>query len=171
LLTNLLLDLLKAGAPSRIIQVCSDSHESAKLEMDDLQGEKKYNFWHAYGQSKLAELLCTYELANRLEGTGVTVNALHPGFVATSIGMNNVGGIGRAMASRILTLFGTTPEEGAKTSLYLASSPDVANVSGKYFVKSVPRRSAPLSYDETLQHQMWAESEKLVGLGSVTHAQ
>jgi NAD(P)-dependent dehydrogenase (short-subunit alcohol dehydrogenase family) len=163
LLTNLLLDLLKASAPSRIIQVNSDSHMNAKLDMDNLQGEKKYSSWGAYGQSKLAEMLCTYELARRLEGTGVTVNALHPGFVGTAIGMNNMGGIVRAVASRLLALIGTSPEEGARTSLYLASSPDVADVTGKYFVKSVPIRSAQLSYDEGLQHQIWAESEKLVG--------
>jgi len=164
LLTNLLLDLLKASAPARIIHVDSDSHEKATIRMNDLQGEKNYRFWHAYGQSKLAMLLCSYELARRLEGTGVTVNALHPGFVATSMGMNNVGAIGRAVAGAVLPLLGMTPEDGAKTSLYLASSPEVADVSGRYFVKSVPVRSAPLSYDETLQRQMWAASEKLVGL-------
>ncbi|HTK11730.1 MAG TPA: SDR family oxidoreductase [Ktedonobacteraceae bacterium] len=164
LLTNLLLDLLKASAPVRIIHVDSDSHEKATIRMNDLQGEKNYRFWHAYGQSKLAMLLCSYELARRLEGTGVSVNALHPGFVATSMGMNNVGAIGRAVAGAVLPLLGMTPEDGAKTSLYLASSPEVADVSGRYFVKSVPVRSAPLSYDETLQRQMWAASEKLVGL-------
>jgi NAD(P)-dependent dehydrogenase (short-subunit alcohol dehydrogenase family) len=164
LLTNLLLDLLKASAPARIIHVGSDSHEKATIRMNDLQGEKNYSFWHAYGQSKLAMLLCFYELARRLEGTGVTVNALHPGFVATSIGMNNVGAIGRAVAGTVLPLLGMTPEDGAKTSLYLASSPEVADVTGRYFVKSVPIRSAPLSYDETLQRQMWTVGEKLVGL-------
>ncbi len=169
LLTNLLLDLLKASAPSRIIQVCSDSHTSAVMQMDNLQGERSYNFWEAYGQSKLAMLLCTYELARRLAGTGVTVNAVHPGFVATNIGKNNVGPIAQAFASAVLPLLGTTPEEGAKTSLYLASSPDVANLSGKYFAKSVPIRSASSSYNEILQQQVWVESEKLVGLVPVVY--
>lgn len=164
LLTNLLLDQLKASAPARIIHVDSNAHEKATIRMDDLQGEKRYGFWHAYGQSKLAMMLCSYELARRLEGTGVTVNAMHPGFVATSLGMNNVGAIGRALARTVLPLLGITPEEGAKTILYLASSPEVADVSGSYFVKSAPIRSAPLSYDETLQRQMWDVSEKLVEL-------
>jgi NAD(P)-dependent dehydrogenase (short-subunit alcohol dehydrogenase family) len=164
LLTNLLLDLLKASAPARIINVDSDSHERAKIQLDNLQGEKRYAVYRSYGQSKLAMLLCSYELARRLEGTGVTVNALHPGFVATSIGMNNMGPIGRAIIRSVIPLFSLKPEEGAKTSLYLASSPEVANVTGRYFYKSKQIRSAPLSYDEKLQKQMWDVSEKLVSL-------
>jgi NAD(P)-dependent dehydrogenase (short-subunit alcohol dehydrogenase family) len=164
LLNNLLIDLLKASAPARIIDVCSDAQQHAKLELNDLQGEKHFNFWHAYGQSKLAMILCVYEQARRLAGSGVTINAVHPGFVATSIGQNNVGVVGRKVYRLVLPLIGIAPEMGAKTSIYLASSPDVETVSGKYFAKSVPIRSSELSYNETLQKQMWEISEKLVTL-------
>ena len=162
LLTHLLLDLLKASAPSRIIQVCSDSHERATISLDDLQGEKKYSPWHAYGQSKLAMLLCTYELSRHLAGTNVTVNALHPGFVATSIAQDSLSEPLRVLANLLLPLVGLSPEAGARTSLYLASSPDLTTISGKYFVKSVPIRSAPLSYDEVLQKEVWEASEQLI---------
>ncbi len=164
LLTNLLLDVLKASAPSRVVNVSSNSHEAGYLNMDDLQSEKGYRMMRSYGQSKLALVLFTYELARRLEGSGVTVNALHPGFVSTNIGQTGLGAVGRAAAKSVTSLFGISPEEGAKTSLYLASSPDVAGVSGKYFVKSVPRRSAPISYDEALARRLWDESVRLVHL-------
>jgi len=118
----------------------------------------------AYGQSKLALVLFTYELARRLQGTGVTVNALHPGFVATHIAQGNLPPVARGTAKFILSFLGVSPEEGAKTSIYLASSPDVEGVTGKYFVKSIPVRSAPISYDEALQGRLWEESAKLVGL-------
>jgi NAD(P)-dependent dehydrogenase (short-subunit alcohol dehydrogenase family) len=169
LLTNLLLDVLKASAPSRIINVSSDAHEEGFLNMDDLQSEKSYRFMRPYGQSKLALLLFTYELARRLEGTGVTVNALHPGFVSTNIGQTGLRGIARSAARAVTSLMGISPEEGAKTSIYLASSPDVAGISGKYFVKSVPRRSASISYDEALARRLWDESAKLVHLTEEQH--
>ena len=164
LLTNLLLDKLKASAPARIVNVSSESHESAYIKMDDLQLEKKYRFMRAYGQSKLALVLFTYELARRLQGTGVTANCLHPGFVATNIGQSGVGRVGRSIVKLIFSSLGISPEEGAKTSIYLASSPDIEGVTGKYFVKSIPVRSAPISYDESLQRQLWEESAKLVNL-------
>jgi NAD(P)-dependent dehydrogenase (short-subunit alcohol dehydrogenase family) len=160
LLTNLLLDTLKASAPSRIINVSSDSHEAGYINMDDLQSKNGYSFTKVYGQSKLALVLFTYELARRLEGTGVTVNALHPGFVATHIGQSDMRPSLRAIA-RVMMLFGISPEKGAATSLYLASSPDVANVTGKYFEKSQQHPSAPISHDEALQHRLWEESVKL----------
>lgn len=162
LLTNLLLDQLKASAPARIINVNSDSHKSGDLQLDDLQTVKGYNVWRAYARSKLALLLCTYELARRLQGTGVTANSVHPGFVFTNMGMNNVGPTMQSVAKFILAHLGATPEEGAKTSLYLASSPDIENVSGKYFAKLAPRPSLPLSYDEALQRQVWEASAKLI---------
>jgi NAD(P)-dependent dehydrogenase (short-subunit alcohol dehydrogenase family) len=162
LLTNLLLDVLKASVPARIINVSSSAHEAGYIKLDDLQSKKHYRFMRAYGQSKLAVMLFTYELARRLQGTGVTANCLHPGFVTTNIGQSGVGPVGRAVAKFIVFRFGISPEEGAKTSLYLASSPDVEGVTGKYFVKSIPRRSAPISYDESLQRQVWEESAKLV---------
>jgi NAD(P)-dependent dehydrogenase (short-subunit alcohol dehydrogenase family) len=164
LLTNLLLDKLKASAPARIVNVSSESHESAYIKMDDLQLEKKYRLMRAYGQSKLALVLFTYELARRLQGTGVTANCLHPGFVATNIGQSGVGRVGRSIVKLIFSSLGISPEEGAKTSIYLASSPDIEGVTGKYFVKSIPVRSAPISYDESLQRQLWEESAKLVNL-------
>jgi NAD(P)-dependent dehydrogenase (short-subunit alcohol dehydrogenase family) len=165
LLTNLLLDVLKASAPARIVNVSSGSHEAGYINMDDLQSEKHYGFMRPYGQSKLALVLFTYELARRLEGTGVTVNCLHPGFVATNIGQSGVGSVGRAVVKFIFSNLGISPEEGAKTSIYLASSPDVEGVTGKYFVKSIPKRSAPITYDESLQRQLWEESARLVKLG------
>lgn len=164
LLTNLLLDKLKASAPARIVNVSSESHESGYIKMDDLQLEKKYRLMRAYGQSKLALVLFTYELARRLQGTGVTANCLHPGFVATNIGQSGVGRVGRSIVKLIFSSLGISPEEGAKTSIYLASSPDIEGVTGKYFVKSIPVRSAPISYDESLQRQLWEESAKLVNL-------
>jgi retinol dehydrogenase-14 len=131
--------------------------------MDDLQGEKHSRPMRAYGQSKLAVVLFTYELARRLQGTGVTANCLDPGFVGTHIGQSDVGPAVRLLV-KLIGSFGTSPQEGAKTSIYLASSPEVEGVTGKYFVKSIPRRSASISYDESLQRQLWEQSAKLVNL-------
>src|SRR6266480_1526904 len=164
LLTNLLLDKLKASAPARIVNVSSESHQSGYIKMDDLELEKGYRLMRAYGQSKLALVLFTYELARRLQGTGVTANCLHPGFVATNIGQNGVGSVGRSIVKLIFSRLGISPEEGAKTSIYLASSPEIEGVTGKYFLKSIPVRSALISYDESLQRQLWEESAKLVNL-------
>jgi len=166
LLTNLLLDKLEASAPSRIVNVSSESHQSGNIKMDDLELEKGYRLMRAYEQSKLALVLFTYELARRLQGTGVTANCLHPGFVATNIGQNGVGSVGRSITKLIFST-GISPEEGAKTSIYLATSPEIEGVTGKYFAKSIPIRSAPISYDETLQRQLWEESAKLVNLHDV----
>lgn len=163
LLTNLLLDTLKASAPARIINVSSDAQNMGLIDVDDLQSTNSFHFMKAYGQSKLALVLFTYELARRLEGTGVTVNVLHPGFVATNIGQSDVGPFLRIIA-KLAFMFGISPEKGAATSLYLASSPDVANVTGKYFEKSQLRPSARISYDEALQHRLWEESVKLTHL-------
>ncbi len=167
LLTSLLLEKLKASAPARIVNVSSDSHQAGYIKMEDLQSEKQYKFMRSYGQSKLALVLFTYELARRLQGTGVTANCLHPGFVATNIGQNGVGSVGRSIVKLIFSRLGISPEEGAKTSIYLASSPEIEGVTGKYFAKSIPVRSAPISYDETLQRQLWEESAKLVNLHDV----
>jgi NAD(P)-dependent dehydrogenase (short-subunit alcohol dehydrogenase family) len=161
LLTNLLLDVLKASAPARIVNVSSNSHKSGYIQMDDLQEEQHYRSMRVYGQSKLAVVLFTYELARRLQGTGVTANCLHPGFVATHFGQRDVGLAFRLLV-KLIGSFGTSPQEGAKTSIYLASSPEVEGVTNKYFVKSIPRRSAAISYDESLQRQLWEQSGKLV---------
>ncbi len=163
LLTNLLLDVLKASAPARIVNVSSNSHEAGYIKLDDLQAEHNYRSMRAYGQAKLAVVLFTYELARRLQGTGVTANCLHPGFVATNIGQSGMG-LASRIVTRLIFAFGISPQEGAKTSLYLASSPEAEGVTGKYFVKSIPQRSAPISYDVSLQRQLWEESAKLVNL-------
>jgi len=157
LLTNLLLDVLKASAPARIVNVSSNSHEAGYIKLDDLQAEHHYRSMRAYGQAKLAVVLFTYELARRLQGTGVTANCLHPGFVATNIGQSGMG-LASRIVTRLIFAFGISPQEGAKTSLYLASSPEVEGVTGKYFVKGIPQRSAPISYDEALQRRLWEES-------------
>ena len=162
LLTNLLLDVLKASAPARIVNVSSNSHEAGYIQLDDLQAEH-YKSMRAYGQSKLAVVLFTYELARRLQGTGVMANCLHPGFVATNFAQSDVGPAVRLLG-KLIGSFGKSPQEGAKTSIYLASSPEVEGVTGTYFVKSIPKRSAAISYDESLQRQLWEQSAKLVNL-------
>jgi NAD(P)-dependent dehydrogenase (short-subunit alcohol dehydrogenase family) len=164
LLTNLLLDKLKASAPARIINVSSRAHQMAMLNFDDLQNETQYGIAgeRAYGQSKLANLLFTYELARRLEGTGVAVNAMHPGLVATGFGINN-GGL-MSIGMRVYHLFGLTPEQGADTIIYLASSPEVEGVTGKYWVERKPVRSSQASYDEATQKRLWSVSAEMTGI-------
>jgi len=162
LLTDLLLDVLKASAPARIINVSSAAQEGSSLHLDDLQSKQRYKAMGVYGQSKLALVMFTYELARRLEGTGVTANCLHPGFVATNIAQNDLVPPLRILVKLIVSRFGISAHEGAKTSLYLASSPDVEGVTGKYFVRSVPKRTTALSYDTSLQEKLWESSEKLV---------
>ena len=161
LLTNLLLDILKASAPARILNVSSDAHAGALIDFDDLQSERHYRGMRAYGQSKLANLLFTYELARRLEGSRVTVNALHPGFVATGFARNN--GWIVAFGMRMLGLFIRKPEQGAQTSIYLAASPDVEGVTGKYFFDCKPIESSPLSHDQALAEKLWQVSLELTG--------
>jgi len=163
LLTNLLLDLLTASAPARIVNVSSAAHKSGSIQLDDLQAEKLYRPLRTYPQAKLAVVLFTYELARRLQGTGVTANCLHPGFVATNFAQSD-GEPAVRLLVKLIGSFGTSPEKGAKTSIYLASSPDVEGVTGTYFVKSIPKRSAAISYDESLQRQLWEQSAKLGNL-------
>lgn len=151
LLTDLLLDLLKKSAPARIINVSSMMHKLGKIQFDDLQCTHKFGAYRSYGQSKLAMLHYTYELAARLSGTGVTVNALHPGAVATNIGM-----------PAWLNPFLATPEQGARTTLYLATAPEVERVTGKYFVSSKEARSSRASYDRTIGARLWTITEQLV---------
>lgn len=164
LLTNLLLDQLKAGAPSRIINVSSGAHSGATLDFEDLQRERAYSGSRAYSQSKLANILFTYELARRLIGTDVVANCLHPGVIATKL-LGDYMGVpvaGRALART----FGATPEQGAETSIYLATSPEVERVTGKYFEKRRERRSSRESYDEAAARRLWEISERLTGLAS-----
>lgn len=161
LLTCLLLDLLKAAAPARVVNVSSNSHLGGRIDFDSLQGCRRYFGYRAYAQSKLANILFTYELARRLEGTGVTANALHPGFVATRFAKNNgrLYALGMGVIHR---LFALSPEEGARTSVFLASSSEVEGVSGKYFVKEKAIRSAPLSYNRELAARLWQVSAEQV---------
>jgi NAD(P)-dependent dehydrogenase (short-subunit alcohol dehydrogenase family) len=163
LLTNLLLDALKASAPARVVSTSSDAHKSARLDLDDLESERKYSGIQAYGQAKLAVVLFTYELARRLEGTGVTANVLHPGFVATNIGQGGGRFLNKLFAS-LIKLIAASPEEGAQTGVYLASSPDVAGVSGTYFKDRQAARSAPVSYDEAIAQRLWEISAGMTGL-------
>ncbi len=161
-LTLLLLDVLKASAPARIINVSSVAHRGARLDFEDLQNQRSYQGWRVYSQSKLANLLFTYELARRLEGSGITVNALHPGFVATRFGRSN-GGIFDPLF-RLFQFAAISPEEGARTSVYLAASPEVEGVSGKYFEKCKAVPSSPESYDIASAQRLWEISLQMTGL-------
>jgi NAD(P)-dependent dehydrogenase (short-subunit alcohol dehydrogenase family) len=164
LLTLLLLDLLKASAPSRIINVSSAAHERAKIDLDDLQFERrKYRGFAAYGQSKLMMNLFTVELARRLKGTGVTVNSLHPGLVFTNFG--NDGGSGAfKMIFKLLRPFMLTSEQGAQTTLHVAASAEGGERSGEYFAKSRVAKANPLSLDPQLAAKLWQISERLTGV-------
>ncbi len=165
LLTDLLLDQIKASAPARIINVSSGAHSGAKIDFDDLQGEQGYGVgMGAYGQSKLANVLFTNELARRLEGTNVTVNSLHPGVVRTGFGRNSGGVIGAAFGvlQVVARPFFLDAAKGAETSIYLATSPDVEATSGKYFVKKEAVDSNAISTDPEVAQQLWDVSEELV---------
>jgi NAD(P)-dependent dehydrogenase (short-subunit alcohol dehydrogenase family) len=162
LLTNLLLDRLMAGAPARIVNVSSGAHQGGTIDFADLQSERRYDPVRVYGRTKLANVLFTYELARRLEGTGVTANCLHPGVIATRLLAEymNLPLVGGAVART----FGGSPEAGAETSLHLAASPAVEGVTGKYFVESRATRSSRESYDEELQRRLWERSAELTAL-------
>ena len=162
LLTNLLLDVLKTSAPSRIVNVASGEQRNGTIDFDDLQGEKRYKAAKAYSQSKLATVLFTYELARRLEGTGVTANCLHPGVVGTNLGSGVSGAFGFMV--RAMTPLMKSPEKGAETSIYLASSPEVEGLSGRYFVKKAEARSSDVSYDGRIARRLWEVSAELTNL-------
>jgi len=166
LLTNLLLDQLKASAPARIVNVSSGVHEGAVIDFDDLQNQKNYGYGgnRAYGQSKLANVMFTYALARRLAGSGVTVNAVRPGVVATGFGENNTGLL--RLGAQIFHLFSITPEQGADTAVHLASSPEVEGMTGKYWYKRKAVPSSPVSYDEAAQQRLWDVSAQLTGLAT-----
>lgn len=166
LLTELLLDRLEAGAPSRVVSVSSGAHQGGTLDFSDLQSERRYDPVRVYGRTKLANVLFTYELARRVRDAGITANCLHPGVIATKLLADymNVPLVGGAIAST----FGARPDEGSETSIYLAASPEVEGVTGRYFVGCQPTRSSPASYDEGLQHRLWEESARLTGLGGAT---
>jgi retinol dehydrogenase-12 len=168
LLTNLLLDKIKASAPARIINVSSNVHASGKIEFDNLQGERDYSP-KAYDNSKLANILFTLELARRLEGTGVTVNALYPGFVATGFAKNN-GKVIAALVSIFAPLVARSPAKGAETSIYLASSPSVAGMTGQYFYDSHVIPASPQATDMVVARKLWDVSAEMVQLADGTPA-
>lgn len=163
LMTHELLDLLKASASARIVTVASAAHQGAKLDLSDLQNAKNYSGFRVYGQSKLANIYFTYELARRLQGTNVTANCLHPGFVASRFG-NNTGGIFRLMIGWAKLVAAISEDNGAKTSVFLASSPEVQGVSGKYFDKCAAISSSSVSYDADVARELWRQSERLTGV-------
>ncbi len=161
LLTTQLLDLLRASAPARIITVASAAHQGATIDFDDLEGKKRFSGWKAYGQSKLANIMFTYELANRLLESDVTANCLHPGFVATGFAQNNAGWFAKffAVMQRYMAI---TPEQGAETSIFLARSDSVVTTTGRYFDKCKPVPSSKVSYDVTTQRRLWQLSQNMV---------
>ncbi len=163
LLTHLLLDTLKASAPSRIVSVSSEAHRRVPMRWDDLEFKKtEYSSFAAYGQSKLANILFTRELARRLEGTQVTANCLHPGVVATGFGSTD-GGV-MSVVMKVASPFLITPEKGARTSIFLASSPDVQGVSGKYFDKCKEKQPSPEALAAGAPERLWAISEEKTGI-------
>jgi retinol dehydrogenase 14 len=163
LLTNLLLDRLKQSPPARVVTVASNAHATGQIDFDDLQGERSYSGSRAYNQSKLANILFTYELARRLQASAVTANALHPGVVNTSFGAEDPRGIQRLIIP-FARPFMKTPAQGAATSIHLASAPDLEHVTGRYFANSKPKRSSKRSYNEAAAAQLWQVSADLVGL-------
>lgn len=164
LLTNELLDVLQASAPSRIVSTASDASAQGRIDFDDLQLERGYRPFSAYGNAKLANILFTFELARRLQGSGVTANCLHPGFVRTGFGAG-LGGPLR-LGTRAAQLFARRPKKGAETLVYLASSPAVASVTGTYFFDMQPKTPPPAALDIVLAQRLWAVSEQLTGTGA-----
>jgi NAD(P)-dependent dehydrogenase (short-subunit alcohol dehydrogenase family) len=154
--TNYLLEMLQEAAPARIVNVASESHRGAQLDFDDLELEHGYSGLKAYGRSKLANLLFTYELSRRIEGSGVTANALHPGFISTHLAKQNP--LIRPFLNVVHWLFAKSPEEGAETSIFLACDPSVEGVSGKYYIDKEPRCSSDASYDQEAAARLWEVS-------------
>ena len=159
LLTKLLLDLIKKGKNPRIINVASGAHIGVTLDFDDLQGKNDYSGWAAYKRSKLMNIMFTYKLAELLKDTPITVNTLHPGFVRTRFGDNNTGivGIGLNLAKKIGAI---SIKKGAETSVFLATSPTVKGVSGKYFVKCKPEKSSSSSYNKSDIDRLWRTTDE-----------
>ena len=164
LLTHLLREVLVASAPSRVVVVASQVESRGTIQLDDLQSEKGYTPLGAYFQSKLANVLFTYELARRLEGTGVTANCLHPGVIATNL-LSDYMGKPRAVGF-LSRLTHPGPDKGARTSLRLATDPTLATVSGKYYKEGVESRTGKTSYDTELAARLWKVSEELTGLAT-----
>ncbi|XP_006981518.1 retinol dehydrogenase 14 [Peromyscus maniculatus bairdii] len=165
LLTNLLLGLLKSSAPSRIVVVSSKLYKYGDINFEDLNSEQSYNKSFCYSRSKLANILFTRELARRLEGTNVTVNVLHPGIVRTNLGRHiHIPLLARPLFNLVSWAFFKTPLEGAQTSIYLASSPEVEGVSGRYFGDCKEEELLPKAMDESVARKLWDISEVMVGI-------
>jgi retinol dehydrogenase 12 len=162
LLTNLLLDRLGASAPARVVTTASDAHRGGLVDIDDLNGERRWSAWSAYGTSKLATILFTRALARRLDGTGVVANALHPGVIRT--GLARGAPLPIRLGWRAASVFFGSPRKGSKTLVYLASSPEAAEVSGGYFVDSRPATPSLQAQDDGLAEELWERSAELVGL-------
>ena len=167
LLTDLLLDRLRASAPARVVTVSSGAQSMGRIDFDDLQGAAHYDGQRAYNQSKLANVLFTYELARRLEGSGVTANVLHPGVVRTAFGQEDPVRWMRLLLP-LVRPFLKSPEQGAATSIHLASASELAGVTGTYFANKRPKKSSTRSYDLDVARRLWATSAQLVGLDSTT---
>lgn len=163
LLTNLLLDVLKKSAPSRIVNVASTAHKYGKLDVNAWPAGSSFSAFGAYANSKLANVLFTYELARRLEGTGVTANCLHPG----GVGTNLYRGLPKFLQA-LIKLVTIGPERGARTSIYLASSPEVEGVTGKYFARRRQQKSSEASHNEEAARRLWEVSETLTGLEDIS---
>ena len=163
LLTNLLLDQILASAPARIVNVASGAHYRGKIHFDDLNLERGYNGWKAYCQSKLANVLFTYHLAHLIEGSGVTVNSLTPGFVATRIG-HNTGLAIKPIVQLVQKMGGMSPEEGAETIIYLASSPKVDGETGKFYIEKKSVKSSPISYNPVFAQRLWEVCERMADI-------
>ncbi|MHA2202937.1 MAG: SDR family oxidoreductase [Candidatus Hodarchaeales archaeon] len=157
-LTISLLDVLKDSSPSRIVNVASRAQRA--LNFDDLQSEENFSMMTVYGKSKLANILFTYELARRIEGSGVTVNCLHPGFVRTNLVRDFPWFMKPVM--KLVMLMAKSSKKGAETSVYLASSPEVEGISGQYFINKQVQESTPASYDEAAAKRLWEISERLI---------
>jgi retinol dehydrogenase 14 len=160
LLTSLLLERLKQSAPARVVTVSSNMQALGRIDFNDLQGERSYSGARAYNQSKIANVLFTYELARRLPAVSVTANVLHPGVTRTAFGADDPATIQRLLVPFIRPLM-KTPAQGATTSIYLASAPGLEQVSGRYFAGSKPRKSAKRSYDENAATRLWRASADL----------
>jgi len=164
LLTNLLLPELRRGAPSRVVNVASEAAKLGRIDFDDLQGERRYRGGLAYAQAKLANILFSSELSRRLAGSGVTSNALHPGAVASGFALNNTGVVRFGM--KLVRPFLIDEEKGARTSIYLASSPEVEGVTGEYFIKNRPRKPPRNARDPEVARRLWDVSARLCGLAA-----
>jgi retinol dehydrogenase 14 len=163
LLTSLVLNRLKSGAPSRIVNVSSAASDGAKIDFDNLQGERRFSMFGIYGQSKLALNLITVEFSRRLLGSGVTANFLHPGVIRTDLGSRDLNPVFAALA-KFVKLFMASPEKGARTTIYLTTSSDVQSVTGKYFGSSREQKANPVSYDEPAARRLWNICEELTAL-------